>query len=37
MSGCLKWIIILALLPAAAVTLFWIVVAVLAAIGVAVS
>jgi hypothetical protein len=34
MTGCLKWVVILALLPLAAVTLFWIGVAVLAFIGV---
>jgi hypothetical protein len=33
MSGCLKWVIILALLPAALVTLFWAGVALLAFIG----
>lgn len=37
MTGCLKWVVILALLPLAAVTLFWIGVAILAFIGIAVS
>ena len=37
MTGCLKWVVILALLPMAAVTLFWIGVALLAFIGIAAS
>jgi hypothetical protein len=36
-TGCLKWIVILALLPAALFTLFWIGMIALAAIGIAVS
>jgi hypothetical protein len=34
MTGCLKWIIILALLPFALYTLFWCAVALLVLIGV---
>lgn len=34
MSGCLKWVIILALLPFALYTLFWVAVGVLVFLGV---
>lgn len=34
MTGCLKWIVILALLPMAVVTLFWILVFFLGFLGV---
>ena len=37
MSGCLKWVIILALLPTALFTLFWIGMLALAAFGIALS